>query len=215
MKIVLDADGVLLDYNARMAQVSQTALDIKLKKIKNAHHFYNCYGVSFSKEQWSKVYSLFDQEGWNKMPEIQGATQAVKKLKEQGHELICVSSMPSKFINDRKKNFIYLGMPINTVIGCDRDEEKNGFNPKAKYLNELKPDIFIDDQLRNFKDIDEKICKIWINNNFDDCPNVNEDRALCDFSFNSLIEFVNMFTVDPNKFNKSLLLNKKSIKVRN
>lgn len=187
MKIVLDADGVLLDYNAQMAKIYQKTLNRQLKFIKHSHHFKNMYGVEFLPEEKKAIYKLFDTEGWNSMPAIDGAVEATQALHKAGHTLICLSSMPEQFVEARSENFKSLGIPFERVIGSGRDE--SDMNPKSYHITSLQPDIFVDDQLRNFKDVPDSICKVWIDNGFHDSPDIGLDSSIADFKFNSIKDF--------------------------
>lgn len=207
MKIVLDADGVLLDYNEKMARVYEKALGKTLCVVKESHHFTTMYGVVFTPEDKKIVFALFDTEGWTNMPAIKGSVKATQALHDAGHELVCLSSMPAQFVEARTSNFKSLGIPLEKVIGSGRDDQKT--NPKAVHLIELQPDIFVDDQLRNFKDVPDSICKVWIDNKYHDSPDVGLDTSLADFKFHSLSEFAQVVLENPSIFKK----NKKSLKL--
>lgn len=200
MIIVLDADGVLLDYNQKMADICEKALGIKLGKMKHFHHFTNAANFKMTKLQAKEVFALFDIQGWNSMPAIEGSVEACKALHQAGHQLVCLSSMPERFIKDRQANLLNLGMPVEKVIGSGRDDSET--NPKAAHLQEIRPDIFVDDQLRNFQNIPSNICKVWIDHRYSDCPNLGMDRSIADFRFLSLHEFSLEFFNNPHQFKK-------------
>lgn len=200
MKIILDADGVLLDYNEQMAKICELVYGRKFPKVAHAHHFKNAYGLELTKDELKRVYAYFDVQGWTSMPALPKTIEATQLLHSMGHQLVCLSSMPPRFVEDRKNNFKLLGMPIDEVIGSDRDEKLSHINPKAQHLIELAPDIFVDDQLRNFQDVPEKICKIWINNGFKDCPNVGMDRSMADHCYSNLYDFALDLNMNPKKF---------------
>lgn len=200
MLIVLDADGVLVDYNEQMAKIAGKILKKTLNKVAHAHHFKNAYDVSFTKEEKNMVYKLFETEGWSAMPPVPGAVEGTQQLKSLGHTLVCLSSMPNRFVPDRLHNLQSHGMPIDKVIGSGRDNKSPHINPKAEHLRALNPQIFVDDQLRNFQDIPDTICRVWINNNFQDCPNQGVDRGLADFTFSSLQDFAQALAANPQAF---------------
>ena len=207
MKIVLDADGVLLDYNERMARIYEKALGRTLSVVKESHHFTTMYGVTFTPEDKKAVFALFDTEGWTNMPAIKGSVEATQALHNAGHELVCLSSMPAQFVEARTSNFKTLGIPLERVIGSGRDDQDT--NPKAAHLIELQPDIFVDDQLRNFKDVPDSICKVWIDNKYHDSPDVGLDTSVADFRFHSLKEFSEAVIENPSLFTKK----KKTLKL--
>lgn len=200
MKIVLDADGVLLNYNQRMAQVYEMALGKSLSIVKESHHFTNMYGVNMTKEERSAVFALFDTHGWSSMPAIEGAIEATQALHNAGCELLCLSSMPPKFVQARAQNLKNLGIPVKEVIGSGRDDRD--VNPKAAHLITIQPDIFVDDQLRNFKNVPDTICKIWIDNQYHDSPDIGLNEDLAHFKFNTLIDFTRAFLDNPSVFTR-------------
>lgn len=201
MLIALDVDGVLLDYNTQFARLVERALDRPLRLIDpEAHHFANAYGITLSREDKQKVYALFDQEGWLTMPPMAQAVDAAQRLHADGHRLFCVSSMPPRFAEHRAQNLVNLGIPIDGVIGSDRDEAREGHNPKAEHLIALAPDVFVDDQLRNFLDLPASICKVWIDRGTHDSPNNGMDPSLADHRFPSLFAFVEAFVAHPGLF---------------
>lgn len=200
MIIVLDADGVLLDYNKKLAHVCEKALNIQLGVLKYFHHFSNAVNFQMTPVQSEKVFTLFDIEGWNSMPAIEGSVEACKAIAALGHSLVCVSSMPDKFVQARKHNLINLGIPINHVLGTGRDDSQT--NPKSGYLKSINPDIFVDDQIRNFHGIPDSICKVWIDHGYTDCPNVGMDKSQVDFTFKSLRDFSFEFVKNSRQFNK-------------
>jgi phosphoglycolate phosphatase-like HAD superfamily hydrolase len=200
MKIVLDADGVLLDYNKQMAKMYELTFGVILKEVEKAHHFSRAYGVVLTKEDLAKIYTHFDVKGWATMPAVEGSVQATQLMHSEGHDLSCLSSMPSRFVEARRENFVFLNMPIDHVIGSGRDE-KTAINPKAQHLIELNPDIFVDDQLRNFDDVPDSICRVLIDNGFSDSPNVGKENT-ADFTFKSLLEFSQALSANPAMFNK-------------
>ena len=184
-----------------MARIYEQALSKKLNLVKKSHHFKNMYGVEFTPEEKKAIYALFDKEGWTSMPALEGAVEATQALHDAGHTLICLSSMPSQFVKDRASNFKSLNIPLQEVIGSGRDD--SDINPKATHILQIQPDIFVDDQLRNFKDVPHSVCKIWIDNQFHDSPDIGLDSSIADFKFSSLKEFSISLLNNPVLFSKT------------
>lgn len=201
MLIALDVDGVLLDYNAQFARLAAEVLDRPLRLVDpDAHHFVNAYGITLSREDKQRIYDRFDRDGWLTMPPMERAVDAAQRLHADGHRLFCVSSMPPRFAAHRAQNLENLGIVIDGVIGSDRDESREGHNPKAEHLIALAPDVFVDDQLRNFLDLPAGICKVWIDRGTHDSPNNGMDPSLADHRFPSLHAFMEALVANPSLF---------------
>jgi phosphoglycolate phosphatase-like HAD superfamily hydrolase len=145
--IVLDADGVLLDYNLAYASAWKRAFG-SYPQLKN----HNAY---WARDRWavrqlegdslSTFRTVFDDSFWSTIPAIKGALDACHALSQIGYELICVTALPQKFQPARLRNLFQLGFPIETVLTVDHSEST--LSPKAEIINSLKPVVFVDDFL--------------------------------------------------------------------
>lgn len=192
--VVLDCDGVLLNYNAAYPGVWKKAFNEPLPQINpHAYHAAAEYGAVFaSQSHKERFYAAFDAEAWSTMPALPGALEACKILVEKGLHLVCVSSMPPEFANARQKNLYDLGFPIDTVIATGRVE---GRNPKLEVLREIAPVAFADDLADNFYGIDWPMHKALIDYGQDDSPNRNLDLAIADTHHASLLDFAKIFVI--------------------
>jgi phosphoglycolate phosphatase-like HAD superfamily hydrolase len=145
--IVLDADGVLLDYNLAYASAWEKAFD-NYPTLKNANAYW-------AKDRWAadqlqgealaKFRNVFDASFWSTIPAIKGALNACHSLSQAGFELICVTALPGKFQPARLQNLVQLGFPVETVLTADHSE--SNVSPKAEIINLFKPIAFVDDYL--------------------------------------------------------------------
>ncbi len=145
--IVLDADGVLLDYNLAYASAWERAFG-SYPQLKN----HNAY---WAKNRWSvrqlegnslsTFRNFFDESFWSTIPAIKGALEACHALSQAGYELICVTALSRKFQAARLQNLVQLGFPIETVLTVDHLEST--VSPKAEIINLIKPIAFVDDYL--------------------------------------------------------------------
>lgn len=186
--IALDADGVLLDYNRGFGamwkeyfkQPDLVACDA------TAYHATRYWGVE-APERGHAFWDHFDQHGWRTMPAMPGALEACQALAAEGHELVCVTSMPEHRAEDRLYNLQSLGFPISRVVatgsrfGCTS-------NPKKEAIEALQPDWFVDDELRKLKDLDG-INLVLIDPGHSDCPNRGQSRDFVHLVVPSLTEF--------------------------
>ena len=185
--IALDADGVLLHYNLAYGKIWEKRFGEKLEiKEKDAYHATTFWGVKnppYEDDFWK----LFAKEGWTNMEPMPGALSACQKLKEAGHRLVCVTSMPPEKRQDRFDNLIALGFPIDDVIATGPAKVR-GANPKKEAIDLLQPDIFVDDELRKLKDlscvsvlVEPEICP--------DSPNTGEPDGFLSCRVENLLEF--------------------------
>lgn len=189
--IAIDADGVMLDYNAAFAVVFEKAFGRKLELVDAAaFHATNQWGLAaMSPEEKSAFYEAADQHGiWRSMPAFPGAVQAVQKLHDMGYEMVCVTSMPTEHGPDRLANLKALGFPIERVIATHRHGNEN---PKKAPIEELAPVFFIDDLLKNFEGIQAPGTKlVYLDRGYSDAPNARHGAIRRDVTVSSLENFV-------------------------
>lgn len=191
--IALDADGVLLDYNRGFGNMWKAYFDQPdmVECDTSAYHAARYWGVD-PPERGHGFWDYFDQNGWRTMPAMPGALEACKALVDAGHRLVCVTSMPEHRAEDRFHNLQSLGFPIERVIatgskfGCTN-------NPKKEAIEALKPDWFVDDELRKLKDLDG-INLVLINPGHSDCPNRGQPKEFLHMEVPNLLEFAQRIT---------------------
>lgn len=162
-KICLDADGVLLNYNIAWGNLYSKLFNQKLNIVNpHAYHAYEMFGVEKpSKEQNEIFYAEFNKNGWKSLPAIDGAVEAVNKLKDSNYLIYVVTSMPKNALEDRIENLLNVGFPIfNKVIATGRT---NSSNPKESVIKEIQPDFFVDDMKKNFIGLEKTTQCVYIN----------------------------------------------------
>ena len=190
--IVLDADGVLLNYAASYKLVWEEAFGIKLElKNPGMFHAYNEYGCPFEDDvQKQKFYDHFTVKYWESMPLLPDALNACNELVSMGYDLVCVTSMPTEFQEARQKNFETHNIPILKTYAVGRDRTRPVYSPKLEVLLELDPVAFVDDYATNFMDLHETaIHKALIHRGQPDSPNV-EHLHMADSIHENLQGFV-------------------------
>jgi hypothetical protein len=127
------------------------------------------------------------------MPMHEGALQACLLLHQAGYELVCVTTMPARFIDHRLENLRSHGFPIDKVISTVHDKQNVHYNPKKEAIEELHPVVFVDDIRRNFKDIQGVHTKlIFIDHEYDEHRNQHDDVHY-DAKYPNLLAFVEDF----------------------
>ncbi len=173
--IALDCDGVLLDYNKAYPKAWFNAFGEVLER-KNPGMFfaYNEYDCAFkNRAQKDEFYDCQGMDFWSNMEPLDGALDACFDLVYMGYELICVTSMPDRFLQPRIKNLNHLGFPISKTFATGRDRSiTTPYNPKREVLLDINPLAFVDDHADNFLDLPGSgIHLALIDRNQPDSPN--------------------------------------------
>lgn len=169
--IVLDADGVLLDYNRAYAQVwAQVFGNFPHEKNPNAYWALDRWDVDrLEGESLTRFRNAFDESFWGNIPAVEGSQAACKALNQAGYDLICVTALPAKFQQARQQNLIQLGFPIDIVHTVDHAE--GDVSPKAALINALQPVAFVDDFLPYLVGINRDTHSALILRETDQSPN--------------------------------------------
>lgn len=190
--IVLDCDGVILDYNHIWGQVLSQFLQKNVLPKKIAYHAYNMFDYKLSAQETDAFHELFHKNGWINMQALEGALEAVSLLKAKHFEIHIVTSIPQEAYWARKTNLENLGFSFNSLhtVGFHRH-----FNPKKEIINQICPDFFVDDLMKNFEGINFKTDCILIDIPGEDNPNhlyQNKDSLNILSTHNSLLDFVKL-----------------------
>lgn len=188
--VVLDADGVVLDYNKAVPRVFRKAFGRALPVVRtDAYHAHNVYNLALTKGTSEHVhfYANFVAEDWATMPALEGAVAACHALHAAGFQLICVTSMPPEFAEARERNFRALGLPIEQVVAVGRHGEGN---PKLATIERLAPVAFVDDLASNFAGVGPGVHKALVEYGHFDSPNLALDPTLSNSQHGSLAQFV-------------------------
>ena len=187
--IVLDADGVLLDYNRAYAQVwAQMFGTFPHEKNPNAYWALDRWAVDrLEGESLTRFRSAFDESFWGNIPAVEGSLAACKALNQAGYDLICVTALPAKFQVARLQNLIQLGFPVTIVHTVDHSE--GDVSPKAALVNALKPVAFVDDFLPYLVGIHPEIHSALILRETDQSPNAGALLSLASSQHANLDSF--------------------------
>lgn len=185
----LDADGVLLNYNAAYPGVYQKAFGKPLPLVRaDAYHAGAAYGLTLEPGtvEHDQFFAHFDTDDWSNMPLLPGVREACWALHDAGYQLVCVTSMPTRFEAARLANFQRHKLPIERVIATGR---YLGDNPKRSHIEELGPIVFVDDLAHNFLGLGPEVHKALIDYGRFDSPNQGPEAALADSRHGSFVEF--------------------------
>ena len=159
--IVLDADGVMIDYHAGYASAWERAFGEKLTvRDPEGHHPMHYWNVPQLSEvgQAHLATKGFTEEAWSTMPALPGAVDACQQLQRMGFRLACVTALSPRWRAARSANLTALGFSMEEVyaVGHSSDTAAPGTprpvgNPKLDVLTQLAPALFVDDHLPYFQ----------------------------------------------------------------
>jgi len=187
--IAIDADGVLLNYNAAYAVAWERAFG-KFPDLQNPNAYWpiDRWRVEYlSGPRLKHFRSQFDEAFWSSLPACEGAIDACIRLKSAGFDLVCVSAIDSRFQRARERNLCELGFPIQRVI-CTNGAD-GPISPKAHALVEIEPVAFVDDYLPFMRGIPAKTHAALIIRDPFRSPNIGYELQLSDSQHLNLAEF--------------------------
>lgn len=175
--IVLDCDGVLLNYNETFGYIWEDFFQEKIL-VKNSNSFFaeNYYGINIPKEKEEDFYEHFNQKAWGLMNELPQAIEATHKLKEAGYKILVVTSINKSAQEPRHNRLLQLGFSVDATIATGLKIGQH--NPKKTYIDALQPEYFVDDLIDNFHNLESKSHLILIENNWHDSPNKDHNIKL-------------------------------------
>ncbi len=170
--LIVDVDGPLLNYNKGYAKHWErlTGEPVELKD-PTAYHAHNQYKVPFLEGEALDIFErTFDEQFWLSLDPMPGAIRAIEKLAKK-YEIFAVTTSSTDYFNVRRSHIYRLGFNIIDVVSVGN---KNpgftpwSYNPKAMYINLMKPDIVIDDLYVGLLGLDDKPIKYLIDRNASD-----------------------------------------------
>jgi len=188
--IALDADGVLLDYNAAYRKAwEKTFGELPALRDANAYWAMDRWSVNrLTGKELEQFRASFDENFWNSIPALPNAVRACVELHEAGFELVCVSAIDSHFQAARLQNLRDCGFPIEQVVATSSNG--NGISPKAQALRALRPIAFVDDFLPYLRGIPGDIHAALILRETNGSPNTGDDLNLAHSLHTDLDNFV-------------------------
>lgn len=190
--IVLDADGVLLDYHHAYRQLWQKAFGVLPELADPQAYFpFDRWNVPLlNVAEREHLRACQDETFWEGLPAINGALAAALSLHAAGFDLVCVSALPLKFEAARLKNIRNLGFPIKQVIATPMiSGGVSHQSPKAGALEKIRPVAFVDDYAPYLRGIPAGVHAALILREPNGSPNVGEDLALAHSKHEDLADF--------------------------
>jgi phosphoglycolate phosphatase-like HAD superfamily hydrolase len=177
-RIVLDADGVLVDFHMGYAAAWQRAFGV-LPRERDAQAYwpFDRWDVErLAGERLAQFREQFDTRFWSSLPAIEGAVQACHRLHDAGWELVCVSALEPHHEASRLRNLRDLGFPIERVIATGHTDDVR--SPKADAVHMLAPAAFVDDYLPYLRGIAPEIHTALVLRAPNGSPNAGDELSL-------------------------------------
>lgn len=204
-KIILDVDGVLLNFIDKFTEVVQETVQRELKI--NEFEYNLTKRFSITEQEEALVWKRFADTGcWEKLEPLQGVIDAVKKINSLDYDIYIVTAIEGLFVDQRRANLEAIGLnPVE--IYCA------GYNKsKRDYFDIINPDIIVDDRLENLHVAPECFHLVWIKDNVEQ-HNIKEDGRV-DVCVSSLSQWVENILPEVDKelenhYNKNKPLQRK------
>jgi hypothetical protein len=187
--IVLDGDGVLVDYHHAYAQAWGKAFgEVPAIKDPDAYWALDRYDVrKLHGDELDHFKKHMDYEFWATMPAMPGAVEACQKLVDAGYKLICVTALEDEHKSARWKNLLDLGMPLEGIVCTGHGNDTA--SPKASVLSVLNPVAFADDFVHYMRGIPPHIHAALIMRSKNGTPNVGPDLKLAHSQHADILSF--------------------------
>lgn len=192
--IAIDADGVLLDYNLAYAHAWKRAFGhLPDEKNPNAYWAYERWDVPrLMGRDLEHFRQVFDESFWSEIPLLPGAKEACDLLRMQGCGLVCVTALPERFLEARRRNLEHHALPIDQVVCVNHSVGDQ--SPKAAALKSLMPAAFVDDFLPYFRKVPSQIHRALIDRDVVGSPNGGNERESVTSVHLNFLEFALYWT---------------------
>jgi phosphoglycolate phosphatase-like HAD superfamily hydrolase len=173
MKIVLDADGVMLDYNTAYIGAWTKAFGVEPTLVNpKAYWATDRYDVRMlSGSELLHFRSFFDEEFWENVPALPGAVDGCNALAEAGFEIICVSALDKEFGSARLRGLQKQGFKIGSIFATGNPNHTVRESPKAEIVNKIMPVAFVDDFIMYHEGISDLVHRALITREEEGSPN--------------------------------------------
>lgn len=153
--IVLDVDGVLLDFDAGMRTLGQRVLGRPLVPITRHFPLGQRYGLT--QEEDRQMWGALVQDGFRHLPMLPGADEAVRRLQDAGMAIHLVTGIAPTLASARLANLRDHGITVDGIVCVG-----HGLSRKDDALAQLAPIAFVDDRLNHLADAPFVPHRVWI-----------------------------------------------------
>jgi hypothetical protein len=187
--IVLDGDGVVIDYHEGYAMAWERAFGGR-PSVRNpdsyyARHYWDVPVLSDEGFKYLREHG-FCSEIWESMPLLSGVIDACKLLTDAGFRLIVVTAAEVHIRQARINNLRRHNLPIEDVITIGR---LGPGNVKMEAVNQLRPVAFVDDYIGYLQGLHPDIWRALIMGRPEGSPNSDPYFVPASANYKSLLEF--------------------------
>ena len=145
MRIAIDGDQVLFDFDGAWRKIAEDVLGRPMPPPKRSYHLIARYSLTMS--EYHEVWAGFNAIGmWRRCPAIPQSMETVRMWRDHGCEVVVVSALDACFHADRRSCMDALGLedvPLITV---------GGGGSKYPALKSLQPALYVDDLWRHCRE---------------------------------------------------------------
>lgn len=183
MKVVIDTDGVIVDFAKSYVKYAEQLLNRKLNPNYNEYQLNLLLQLNDADANY--VWDNFNKtKQWKKILPFKDTENAIKNLNQYNLDIYVVTAIDKEHQKDREYNLNLLGLYPKEVICV-------GFNQSKKdIIKEINPKVFIDDRFSHLKDAEQVEHLILINslseNTMDNSINYKAYNSLNEWTINHL-----------------------------
>jgi len=141
--IALDVDGVIMDFMTQFLRVHNERYNTRITRDDITSFMpHGSVAELITESEWDESFAWFeDNGGYATLEALEGARTALQAILDAGHEIVFVTARHSKFKGETEMSFILNKLPLKKIYFAPRG--------KTARLKAIKPDIFVDDSLKN------------------------------------------------------------------
>lgn len=199
-KIVLDTDGVILDFSSNYLNFAEKVLGKKLTPNSSKYTLKDFLGIS--EKEIKHVEYLFNKlNEWERIAPFPDTHKAIEIINEYKLEVYIVTSIDKEHKKAREKNLNNIGLFPKEIICVGSNH-----GHKNKVITEIQPVAFVDDRLDHLhrsKDVEHLV---WVD---------QKQEQIVDFdSYHAKVDSLYQWTLDflPDIMNKKNLKNENNKK---
>lgn len=196
-KIVLDTDGVILDFGTNYIRFAEKILGRKLNHDITKYPLKDL--LQTSEKEADYVWACFNKlNEWEKIPALPNIDKAIEIINEYKLEVYIVTSIDKEHQKSRERNLNNIGLFPKEIICVGANH-----GHKDKVITEINPIAFADDRLDHLHRSQNIEHLVWIDQKQDQIIDFNNYHAKVDSLYQWTLDFL------PD------IMNKKSFKNEN
>ena len=144
LRIAIDSDGILSDFNGHWASVAERVLKRAVIPCNRDYHLKTRFNLS--KDEYNAVWERFNHAvEWGNVPLYAHASELVYALEDMGAQVYVVTSIREEFLQARIESYSGLFHP-SRVLAADI---RQAHNAKHSILTKIGAIAMLDDHTKN------------------------------------------------------------------